>query len=204
MYGVLTNAVMWWVWIQCVGDVLMVWHAGWNIFKYHTFPFNVFCAVLFNPLFAETTAYFWILCFVDHASRYNRVKKNRLDAQLILSIFRKHLHVSGISRPIIRSYNHMYTTVGTYYPFYMIVCCPGWIGTPIQPCRGWRNILRISCASSQFFFTHLFLNFFYVDHVHSILGCIGFKFQCPWLWLPSKHSDSIFLLYCSINLLFSN
>jgi hypothetical protein len=35
-------------------------------------------------------------------SRYNRVKKNQLDAQLILSIFRQPLHVSGVSRPIMR------------------------------------------------------------------------------------------------------
>ena len=57
------------------------------------------------------------LCFVDRASRYNRVKKNQLDAQLILSIFRQPLHVSGVSRPIIRRYNRMYTAVGTYDPF---------------------------------------------------------------------------------------
>jgi hypothetical protein len=25
----------------------------------------------------------------------------------------------------------MCTTIGTYYSFYMTVCCPGWIGTPI-------------------------------------------------------------------------
>jgi len=36
------------------------------------------------------------------ASWYNCVKKNQLDAQLILSIFCQSLHVSGISRPIIR------------------------------------------------------------------------------------------------------
>ena len=36
-----------------------------------------------------------------------RVKKNQLDAQLILSTFRQSLHVSGVSRPIIRRYNHM-------------------------------------------------------------------------------------------------
>jgi len=29
-----------------VGDVLMMWHTAWNIFKYLTFPFNVFCTVL--------------------------------------------------------------------------------------------------------------------------------------------------------------
>ena len=50
------------------------------------------------------------------------VKKNQPDAQVILSIFRQPLHVSGVSRPIIRRYNRMYTTIGT-------VCCPGWIGT---------------------------------------------------------------------------
>jgi len=46
--------------------------------------------------------YFFQKCFVDHASRYNRVKKTQFDAQLILSIFRQTLHVSGVTRPIIR------------------------------------------------------------------------------------------------------
>jgi len=54
------------------------------------------------------------LYFVDRASRYNRVKKSQLDAQLILSIFRQPLHVSSVSRPIITRYNRMYTTIGTY------------------------------------------------------------------------------------------
>jgi hypothetical protein len=56
------------------------------------------------------------LCFADRASPYIRVKK-QLDAQLNLSIFRQPLHVSGVSRPIIRRYNLMYTTIGTYYSF---------------------------------------------------------------------------------------
>jgi len=38
-----------------------------------------------------------LLCFVDRASRYNRVQKNQLDAQLILSIVCQPLHVSGVS-----------------------------------------------------------------------------------------------------------
>jgi len=54
--------------------------------------------------------------FVDRGCRYNRVKINQLDAQIILSIFRQPLHVSGVSMPIIRRYNGMYTT-GTYYSF---------------------------------------------------------------------------------------
>ena len=41
----------------------------------------------------------------------HRVKENQLDAQLILSIFRHPLRVSGVSRPIIRRYNRMYTTI---------------------------------------------------------------------------------------------
>jgi len=57
------------------------------------------------------------LNFVDRTSRYNRKNKNQLDAQLILSIFCQPLHVSGLSRPIIKRYNLMYNTVVTYYSF---------------------------------------------------------------------------------------
>ena len=39
----------------------------------------------------------------------------KIDAQLVLSIFRQPLHVSGVFKPIIRRYNRMYTTNGTYY-----------------------------------------------------------------------------------------
>jgi hypothetical protein len=55
----------------------------------------------------------------------DRVKKNQLDAQLILSIFYQPLHVSGVSRPIIRRYSCMYTTIGTYYSFKMTVVLVG-------------------------------------------------------------------------------
>ena len=44
-------------------------------------------------------------------------RKTNLMHNFILSIFRQPLHVSGVSRPIIRRYNRMYTTVGTYYSF---------------------------------------------------------------------------------------
>ena len=72
-----------------------------------------------------------ILCFlyfVDRASGYNRVKKTNLPHNLRIlntSIFHQPLYVSGISRPIIRRCNCTYTTIGTYYSFYMTVCCPG-------------------------------------------------------------------------------
>jgi len=55
--------------------------------------------------------------FVENAYRYNYCKENQLDAQLTLSIFRQPLHVSGVSRPIIRRYNRMYTTISVYYSF---------------------------------------------------------------------------------------
>jgi hypothetical protein len=58
-----------------------------------------------------------VFCFLGRVFRYNGIKKNQLDAQLILSIFRQPLHVSGVSRPIIRRYNRMYTTIGTYCSF---------------------------------------------------------------------------------------
>ena len=55
---------------------------------------------------------------MNHA---NFVKKNQLDTQLLLSIFRQPLHVSGLSRPIIRRYNRMCTEIGTYYSFRVTV-----------------------------------------------------------------------------------
>jgi len=58
-----------------------------------------------------------VLCSVERASRYNGVKENQLNAQFILSILRQPLHISGISSPIFRRYNRMYTTIGTYYSF---------------------------------------------------------------------------------------
>jgi len=50
----------------------------------------------------------YFLCFVDCESRFNLVKKNQLEAQFILSIFRQSLYVLGISWPIIRKSNSMY------------------------------------------------------------------------------------------------
>jgi len=67
-----------------------------------------------NPKKQFTTFYVLLTARLD-----NRVKKNQPDAQLILSIFRQPLHVSGVSRPIIRRYSRMYTTIGTYYFFKM-------------------------------------------------------------------------------------
>jgi hypothetical protein len=59
--------------------------------------------------------FFYVLPIVH--LEYNRVQKNQPYSQLILSIFRHPLHVSGVSRPIISIYNCLYTTVGTIYSF---------------------------------------------------------------------------------------
>jgi hypothetical protein len=67
------------------------------------------------------------LCFVDRASRYNCVKKTQPDAQPILStsIFRQPLRVSGVSKPIIKRHNRMYTIIGTYY--FLNDCLLSWL-----------------------------------------------------------------------------
>jgi hypothetical protein len=50
-----------------------------------------------------------------------RVKKTQLDAQLIPSIFRQLLHVSGVSRPITRRCKLMYSTIiATYYSVVLV------------------------------------------------------------------------------------
>jgi len=105
--------------------------------------------------------------FFDRAaSRYDRVKKHQLDAQLILSIFRQPVHVSGVSRPIISCLlswldcsNPTRTTeshlkkyqipIVVHIRLYFLMMG---LETP-ETCTGWRNILRISFASSWFFFT---------------------------------------------------
>jgi hypothetical protein len=65
-----------------------------------------------SALSIQNSYFIFFLCYVDRASRYNCVKKNQLNAEL--SIFLQPVHVSGVSRPIIRRYDRMYTTFGTY------------------------------------------------------------------------------------------
>jgi hypothetical protein len=70
-----------------------------------------------SKVLKPTTQTTQILSFVDRASWHNRVKKNQLDAQLIPSIFRLPLYVSGVPRPIFGRYNRIYPTFRTYYSF---------------------------------------------------------------------------------------
>jgi len=91
-----------------------------NIFQIYILRVNIIHYILISANFqraqAETRAlYLWgsiisviiqkFYLFFGSASRYNRVKKNQLDAQLFLSIVREPVHVSGVSSPIIRRYN---------------------------------------------------------------------------------------------------
>ena len=61
----------------------------------------------------------WQNIFIINYVTNHVKKKTNLITQLILSIFLQPLHVSAISRHIIRRYNRMYTTLGTYYSFEM-------------------------------------------------------------------------------------
>jgi len=72
-----------------------------------------------------------VISFQEVIFNMNCVKKNQLYVQLILSIFRQPLRVSAVSTSIVRRYNSLYTTVGTYYSFLVTLCCPGWV--PTQP-----------------------------------------------------------------------
>jgi hypothetical protein len=87
----------------------------------------------------------------------------------ILSIFCQPLHFSVVSRPIMRRYNRVYTTLVVIILFrWLSVVLAGSIQQNIrfcllmmgldtpETCGCWRNILRISCASSWFFFTRLY------------------------------------------------
>jgi hypothetical protein len=35
----------------------------------------------------------------------------------------------------------MYTKIGTYYSFYMTVCCPGWISIPTRKTESYKKII---------------------------------------------------------------
>jgi hypothetical protein len=101
-------------------------------------------------------SYQWNWCFssmfqhkyIDQLG--NHVEKNQRDAQLILTIFRQPLHVSGVPRPIIRNYNRMYTTICTNYtqvilnyPLFRITstnCCIHTVVAPDNGPRYARNV----------------------------------------------------------------
>ena len=74
-----------------------------NFSMKRTYTKNIFIHIYIDTLCAASSIFCGLcrpfenrisvfLCFVDRASRYNRVKKNQLDAQLILSTFR-HLYM---------------------------------------------------------------------------------------------------------------
>ena len=72
------------------------------------------------PRYLHFVIFYYLCCFrfsgqttLSH-DKYFRMKKNQLNAQLILSIFRQPAHVSGVSWPIFRRYSRMYTTIGTH------------------------------------------------------------------------------------------
>jgi len=107
---------------------------------------NLVCISDFPILYVKQI--FFLLCLVDRASSYNHVKKNQLHAQLILSI------LSNKDNRQPSKKNNKYQLLYTYG------CTPLMMGldTP-ETCRGGQNTVRISCASSWFFFTQHILSF---------------------------------------------
>jgi len=76
-------------------------------------PTNIYCRA--PGTFHAMRACGEILCSVDRASRYIRLKKNQLGAQFIFCIFRQTpLYVSGISIAYHQEVHSMDKTVGTY------------------------------------------------------------------------------------------
>ena len=95
--------------VSWYGESLFLWIC---VISQHKFIQHFF-STKFCPVFERFMPNYSELKY----SLTNFVKKNQLDAQLILCIFRQPLHVSDVSRPIIRRENRMYTAIGTYYSF---------------------------------------------------------------------------------------
>ena len=89
--------------------------------------------------------FFWLCVSIESC------KDNQTVTLPILSIFRQPLHVSGVSRPIIRRYNRMYTTIGTYYSFLddWLLSWLDW--NPIQPGQQteWGKLRTISVREAD-------------------------------------------------------
>ena len=109
--------------------------------------------------------------FFYRASRYNRAKKNHLDAQHILSIFRQPLYVSGISRPIIRGYRLEFkptrTTNSHLKRLISANCCIHKVVSPDDEPRHVRNLQRLTkyaknklCIKLVFLYAQLILSIF--------------------------------------------
>jgi hypothetical protein len=81
---------------------------------------------------------------------------------------------------------HLKRTISTkclYIRLYLLMIG---LETP-ETCRGWRNILRISCATSRFFFTRLYhttliqslLTYRFKVHFNLIIRTTAWSYRCP-------------------------
>jgi hypothetical protein len=72
--------------------------------------------------------------------------------KLVLIIFFRWLSVVLVGVPTSTTDSHLKRN-NKYQVFYTYVCTSWWwaINAP-ETCRGWRNIMRINCASNWFFF----------------------------------------------------
>ena len=75
-------------------------------------------------------------CFWGKNSTFHHVKKNQLDAQLIVSLFPQPVHVSCISRPIRTTDSHLKRIISTN-------CCVHTVVTPDDGPRYARNNVEV-------------------------------------------------------------
>lgn len=138
------------------------WHKNLVL---HFFRFKILSSVAYIWYFSEqkhfSSCLVQILWLVDRASRYIRAKKNQLDAQSIFSIFYQTSTCFGC--------NHGPSPGGTPYAYnnWYLFCLDDWLlsgqdssqsSTCPKHVEVWRNILKIVCASSWFFFMWILLS----------------------------------------------
>ena len=99
------------------------------------------------------------------------LKKNQLDAQFISSIFRQTpLHVSGVS---LAHHQEVHTVwIQQLVLIVVSIRCTSWWwarDTPKTRTDVWRNILKINCASSWFFFKWIYRDARSIKHKKFII-----------------------------------
>ena len=160
-------------------------------------------------LSGNTDLHSLIVCFFDRASRYNCVKENLLDAQLILSIFNLYMFraylgpSSGGTTVCIQQLvliilfrdcllSWLYWLV--YIWLYLLI-----MGLDMpETCTDWRNILRISCASS-WVFLYTIAQFSSPSRAVSYICCI---LRTVWGFWVGMFVWSICETVCSVRCLF--
>jgi len=127
------------------------------------------CGAFALPLLPWYSSTIFFFCFADLASRYNQVK----NAQLIPSIFRQPIHVSDVSRPIIRSSNLTRTTYSHLKRIIRTNWCIRRVVTPGDGTRYARNMYRLPKYTGNKFCIQLV---FSLRVLHTPGACLALKY----------------------------